>query len=250
MPSERRYGVLRLLRLAAVAAPAGRAGEPRAGRLLLDVARAAGAGARATSTARITARTATSARATSPSTSASSATSRSPSGSASARACTRRPRRSASSASSATPTTRGANKDILGFAVVRRQRSLRPQRAHVVPARGQAPDDQVQRLPQGEDAVGDADVLEGADGVRRAATTTRTAICARTCAAASAATTPRRGTCSTSAQFDHDRDTRYPLEKKHEPVKCAACHFTTQVGRSRRTRRRRCRRPTRPAIRS
>jgi hypothetical protein len=33
-----------------------------------------------------------------------------------------------------------------------------------------------------------------------------------------------------NAQFDHDRDTRYPLEKKHEPVKCAACHFTTRSG--------------------
>ena len=27
-------------------------------------------------------------------------------------------------------------------------------------------------------------------------------------------------------QFDHDRDSRYPLEKKHEPVPCAGCHAT------------------------
>jgi hypothetical protein len=32
------------------------------------------------------------------------------------------------------------------------------------------------------------------------------------------------------AQFDHDRDTRYPLEKKHEPVKCAGCHAQTRSG--------------------
>jgi hypothetical protein len=30
--------------------------------------------------------------------------------------------------------------------------------------------------------------------------------------------------------FDHDRDTRYPIEKKHEPAKCAQCHFTTRSG--------------------
>jgi hypothetical protein len=33
-----------------------------------------------------------------------------------------------------------------------------------------------------------------------------------------------------AAAFDHDRDTRYPIEKKHEPAKCAQCHFTTKSG--------------------
>jgi hypothetical protein len=33
-----------------------------------------------------------------------------------------------------------------------------------------------------------------------------------------------------STQFDHDRDTRYPLEKKHEGVTCAACHAKTKSG--------------------
>jgi hypothetical protein len=31
-------------------------------------------------------------------------------------------------------------------------------------------------------------------------------------------------------QFDHDKDTRYPLERKHEPVKCVACHATKKNG--------------------
>ncbi|HEX3853051.1 MAG TPA: cytochrome c3 family protein, partial [Polyangiaceae bacterium] len=32
------------------------------------------------------------------------------------------------------------------------------------------------------------------------------------------------------AQFDHDRDTRYPIEKKHEPAKCVQCHAVTKSG--------------------
>ena len=47
---------------------------------------------------------------------------------------------------------KGRNKDILGFATFGGQEQLRPQHAHAVPARGQAPDDQVQGLPQAEDA--------------------------------------------------------------------------------------------------
>ena len=39
---------------------------------------------------------------------------------------------------------KGRNKDILGFASFGGDRSLRSQRADVVPARGQAPDHQVQ----------------------------------------------------------------------------------------------------------
>jgi hypothetical protein len=31
-----------------------------------------------------------------------------------------------------------------------------------------------------------------------------------------------------NAQFDHDRDSRYPIEKKHEAVKCVACHASTK----------------------
>jgi hypothetical protein len=33
-----------------------------------------------------------------------------------------------------------------------------------------------------------------------------------------------------SSQFDHDRDTRYPLERKHEGVQCVACHATRRSG--------------------
>jgi hypothetical protein len=33
-----------------------------------------------------------------------------------------------------------------------------------------------------------------------------------------------------NSTFDHDRDTRYPLEKKHEPVKCVACHAAKKNG--------------------
>lgn len=32
-------------------------------------------------------------------------------------------------------------------------------------------------------------------------------------------------------EFNHDRDTRYRLEKKHQPVACAACHVATRAGR-------------------
>jgi hypothetical protein len=32
------------------------------------------------------------------------------------------------------------------------------------------------------------------------------------------------------SEFDHDRDTRYPLERKHEGVKCAACHAKKNSG--------------------
>ena len=71
-----------------------------------------------------------------------------------------------------------------------------------------------------------------------------------TCVAASAATTPRRGTCSTTRSSITTATRAIRSRRSTSAVKCAACHFTTQFWRSRPIRSRRCRRPTRPAIRS
>ena len=197
MPSERRYGVLRLLRLAAAAALLLVPATPGAGRLLLDVARAAGAGARQPSTPRTTARTATSARATSPSTSASSATSRSPSGSSERKGVHASPKALGKQCELCHTDHKGRDKDILGFASFGGIDRFDHNALTSFPLEGKHQTTKCNDCHKEKTQSGTLHVLEGADGVRRAATTTRTATCARTCAAASAATTPRRGTCST-----------------------------------------------------
>ena len=223
--------------------------EPGTRRLLLDVARAADAGARQHRhqgpLPGLPHRRARRRRRQVPR----SATSRSPSGSTSARASTPATEGARQAVRALPHRPQGARQGHPRLRVVRRHRPLRPQRAHLVPARGQAPDDQVQRLPQREDAVGHAHLPEGADGVRRVPQQP-----ARRSAREHAPlrALPRRQDVAHDRRRAVRSRPRHALSAREEARAASSARPATsrRVRARRRIRRRRSRRPTRRAIRS